>query len=409
MAIAAAITAIALAGASCTVRLCQPEVLDPWFAKLEQRQSMAGARPLHIIQIGDSHSAGDAITGALRATLQARHGHGGRGVLPPGKPYAGYVAQGAQAEMAGDWAIRAAFGPQSIAPRPPIGISGFTVTTLTEGAMMRLADTTGQGFDRFTVCALKAPGAGRVEMKLGDAGTRFDLAAPAPGAECRSLASFGAQPEARIVAQGGPVSIASWAAFRDQGGIALSNLGIVGAQLMHFGRSDETLIVEELRHYRPDLLILAFGTNEGFAPRLDPATYEAGLRAQVARLRRLAGTVPILLLGAPDALSRNEALRFNAPGEAVDCREDGDPRPLFAPPGLAAVRAVQRRVATELGLAFWDWHAAMGGDCAALRHARATPPLMRGDLVHFNSAGGNEIARLLDADLVAAMTARKGR
>ncbi|MDB5688278.1 MAG: lipase, partial [Sphingomonas bacterium] len=76
--------------------------------------------------------------------------------------------------------------------------------------------------------------------------------------------------------------------------------------------------------------------------------------------------------------------------------------PLFPPAGLASVRGVQRRVAASLNLAFWDWEARMGGPCSAPGWVRATPPLMRGDYVHFNSAGGREIAGRLDADLERA-------
>ena len=56
-----------------------------------------------ILQIGDSHTAGDAITGAWRDILQARYGSGGRGVLPPGRPYNGYTPRGIQATMSSGW------------------------------------------------------------------------------------------------------------------------------------------------------------------------------------------------------------------------------------------------------------------------------------------------------------------
>jgi hypothetical protein len=63
------------------------------------------------------------------------------------------------------------------------------------------------------------------------------------------------------------------------------------------------------------------------------------------------------------------------------------------------VRAAQRRVAADMGLAYWDWQARMGGTCAAVGHVQANPPRMTGDFIHYTSAGGAEIARRLRMDL----------
>ncbi len=69
-------------------------------------------------------------------------------------------------------------------------------------------------------------------------------------------------------------------------------------------------------------------------------------------------------------------------------------------------REAQRRAAAAEGAAFWDWSARMGGPCAAHRLSRPEVKLMRGDHLHFTSEGGDRIAALLAADLVAAYGAR---
>ena len=218
-------------------------------------------------------------------------------------------------------------------------------------------------------------------------------------------------------------------------------LGVPGSQLQLLGRADDATIAAQFRALPPDLVILAFGTNEGFAPFFDAGRLESQIREQVNRIRRLAGPVPILLLGPPDAASRNTQLRANAPGEVPDCNRaiqatparlpvegldiplwidaggtlapdpvmlsGSMPRavrrglPLFNPPALAAASAVQRRLADELGLAFWDWRARQGGACAAVRWMQAG--LMGPDFIHYSAAGGAEVARLLLADLDAAL------
>ena len=151
--------------------------------------------------------------------------------------------------------------------------------------------------------------------------------------------------------------------------------------------------------WRPALIILAFGTNEGFDDRLDARAYEALLRGQIVRLRRLAPGASLMLLGAPDAL-RN--------GVSNGCSADGRRGP---PPSLAVVRDVQRRVAADMGVAFWVWHGRMGGDCSADRLATRGEPFMLRDRVHFSSAGADWIGGALHADLktaYGAWSARRG-
>jgi len=205
---------------------------------------------------------------------------------------------------------------------------------------------------------------------------------------------------------------------------------VVGSQLIHFARTDDAVIAEEMAAYTPDLIVLAFGTNEGFSPKFDAVAYETTLRSQIARLQRLSGGVPILLLGAPDSLTRNAALRGNAPGLPLECEvppaflaspplpsdatvqplpatTTAPKGPLFAPPALADVRRIQRLVAGEMGVAYWDWQARMGGPCTARDWVQRAEPLMRGDYVHFKTGGGQEIARRLQADLDAAMASER--
>jgi lysophospholipase L1-like esterase len=178
-------------------------------------------------------------------------------------------------------------------------------------------------------------------------------------------------------------------------GVIVSNLGVVGATLRDLAARDEAVVEAELAAWRPALVVIAFGTNEGFEPGLDGAAYEALLRGQVARFRRLAPQAALLILGAPDAL------RSGQPG---GCSADG----MRAPPvELAVVRDVQRRVAEDMGVAFWDWHGRMGGDCAADRLAMLAEPLMRGDRVHFTSVGADWIGGILADDLMAAFEAWK--
>ncbi|HEX4737770.1 MAG TPA: GDSL-type esterase/lipase family protein [Allosphingosinicella sp.] len=383
----AAVTAQAPDPAGCHASLCYAGALAPFFARLRASRPGDGA-PVHILQIGDSQTAGDMITSGWRTRLQARYGGGGRGVLAAGRPYPGYLTWGVTATQSAGWSVNATFGGHYRDGGPWLGMSGFTQTASEAGETLGLTtDTPDQDFDRIIVCAIAQPGGGTLVLNMGTAERRWTLSAPRRTPACRTMDSDAPVASASLtILDSGTVSITSFGAFRREGGAILSNLGVVGAQLVHFGRTSDAVLRVEFAAYRPDLIVLAFGTNEGFSPTLDPDAYEAGLRGAVARIRNLAGHLPILLLGAPDAATREAAL------DGEDCGDGW-----HVPRKLGEVRARQQAVARQLGLGFWNWSAAMGGLCASSRWAQAG--WMRGDYVHFTRDGGDRIGAMIDADL----------
>jgi hypothetical protein len=436
---------LAMAAAPCLASLCGADLLAGVPLSLS---ALPTDRPVHIVQIGDSHTAGDAITGALRETLQARLGNGGRGLMPAGRPHAGVRTRGVTASMSGNWQSRGLFGSGASVPWPPRGITGYTLTSRSAGAALALAADAGQEFSAFGVCVAAGPGGPRLAITVGHRTETVDFTADTDTPICRRFLAEPQASTARLELLDGEAIITGWWLERPRG-LILSSLGVPGSQLQFLGRADTATMAAQLRALPPDLVILAFGTNEGFAPTADAARLESDLREQVARVRALAGPVPILLIGPPDAASRMTALRGNvtggAPGADTDCNPaiqtgpdrlpvsgfdipwwspDGgalapDPvslsaaplrnvrrgLPLFTPPGLAIVSAVQRRVAADLGLAFWDWRARQGGACAAVRWTQHY--LMGPDFIHYSPAGGAEVARLLLDDLDTAQALAK--
>ena len=140
---------------------------------------------MHILQIGDSHTAGDMITSGWRTPLQAAPRRGGRGVLAAGRPYQGYLTWGVTASQSAGWTVNATFGARYQEAGAPLGISGFTQTARAAGETL--------GVDR---------GFARAEFRPGDrlrdhpAGRRHR---PAPhGRERRHLVARRAAPHAGL-------------------------------------------------------------------------------------------------------------------------------------------------------------------------------------------------------------------
>src|SRR5262249_2014615 len=154
-------------------------------------KSGARRRPVHVIQLGDSHTAADHITGALRARLQARFGEGGRGALPPGRPFAAYSPRQVAVDQSDGWRLEASFVPStwgSVAlgakrgqPAPIIraggsfGLSGWRLVSMRPGASVSVKADPEARFDRAVVCGIAGPGSGAVVVQAGGKAQRFDL------------------------------------------------------------------------------------------------------------------------------------------------------------------------------------------------------------------------------------------
>ena len=400
------------------------EALKPFFQALHALKDGRRKTPVEILQIGDSHTAGDFISSGIRARLQARFGEAGRGVLPPGVPFKFYGPRQVDVTQSNGWRMEPSF-PRTPGAPSGFGLSGWRLVSEGPGATVTMTADPEALFDRAKLCALAAPGAGHLVISAGSSRTRIALGRGAPGPRCISIAFAGPQKSLEITAEGHKVTLLSFGTWRWRAGVSLSNLGVIGTELFDFEARSDALMKAELKAYNPQLILLAYGTNDGNRKLLDAAAYEQLMRAQIRRLKRLAPGAAILVMGAPDSNTTrpdipedgvhdlNFACAPLTPEELADfphrvAAQDPALARWFPPPNLAPVREAQRRAAAAEGAAFWDWNARMGGPCTAHALSRPGVGLMRGDHVHFTNDGGEMIAGLLTDDLMAAYHAETG-
>jgi len=400
------------------------DALKPFFQALLALKTGERTTPVEILQIGDSHTAGDFIASGVRARLQAKFGEAGRGVMPPGVPFKFYGPRQVDVTQSDGWRLEPSF-PMTPGQPGHFGLAGWRLTSEKPGATVTLTADPEALFDRARVCALAVPGAGDLLVTAGTRQARIKLGEGAQRPLCIPIDFDGLQKTLEIRADGPPVTLFSFGTWRRQGGISWSNLGVIGTELFDFAARDDDILGEELQAYHPQLIVLAYGTNDGARQILDAASYEQLMRAQIRRLKRMALGASILVLGPPDA----NTIRPDIPEDGVhnlnfDCAPLTDSEranyaqlvaakdPALARwypfPNLKPVREAQRRAAAAEGAAFWDWEASMGGPCTAHRLSRPGVGLMRGDHVHFTNDGGDMIGGLLAADLIAAYAAQTG-
>jgi lysophospholipase L1-like esterase len=330
-----------------------------------------GEHQVHVLQLGDSHTGGDYFTQALRERMQQRFGSGGIGWLTPG-----YVKNQRSAQvlmrMNGQWKTRVSHGEPDNFPL------GGVVNQASPGASIEIVPKMPlNGLLRVSIWVRRPPGAHVGGWKLTFPDGESRELPPATSSEWQVSYVIGNGSDMNslfLKPEGNPSELGGITVDAISPGVTVDALGIVGAVQNVITQWEPDALREQLGWRQPDLLILSYGTNEAFAPRLNPEIYRNELRKTIRQLRAAAPRAVILLVGAPNA-GKKEGY-----GENMGCRYD-------LPLALRTVQAVQREVAEEERLMYWDWAAAMGGVCAMQQFTETVPPLARPDLIHFTEEG----------------------
>ena len=97
----------------------------------------------------------------------------------------------------------------------------------------------------------------------------------------------------------GQVDIADWSVYRRDRGVTLSSHGFVGASIGLTDRWNAANVTAELRQLSPALIILAFGTNEGFDPVDALGDYGSTLESRINHLKAEVPGASIVVIGPP--------------------------------------------------------------------------------------------------------------
>jgi hypothetical protein len=153
--------------------------------------------------------------------------------------------------------------------------------------------------------------------------------------------------------------------------VVLDAIGIQGARIRFLDKQDDAHWAEQLKARKPDLLIYEFGANESADGLLYPmADYFRTMKDVLYQGKRALPGSSCLVIGAMDRASKK--------GEEL--------KSLGIIPLLVAE---QRRAASEVGCAFFDTFAAMGGTGSMPRWVRRG--LGQADLTHPSAEGSDMI------------------
>ncbi|KTC18151.1 hypothetical protein AO392_24740 [Pseudomonas putida] len=339
---------------------------DGNLAVLAGKLRTSSRTPVNIVQFGDSHTAADLFSGEMRRLLQSQYGDGGIGFVAatpvPGTRYDNLILKTARRQ----WELVSARNQQST--QFPLG--GYLSVPLAANPSVRL-EAREPSAQRYRISALyQARENSSLTARGGQNAARRVMLAASNGQWRFSppLNSISLPVDMSLNVHPGTVLGGWYIQGQKNAGVTYSALGINGARL-EVQDKWQAGWQENLKALRPDLIILAYGTNEAFDNTLDMAKYRDQLRRTVAQLKRVQPRAVILLVGPSDSIKQRGA------------RTCATRRPQSLP----QVVQIQRQVARQANVLFWDWQAYMGGECSIARWQ--AEGLARGDLVHLTADG----------------------
>ncbi|MGD0526329.1 MAG: GDSL-type esterase/lipase family protein [Polyangiaceae bacterium] len=372
--------------------LAAPNKLAHLFEALANLDDGHAHGDVHILQYGDSHTASDLGVAVFRKTLQGRFGDGGRGFVSVGKPWKSYVQDGIRGGMTKEfeptrvWYLKDTKSFRGI--DGSFGLLGVGIASA-KGGGRAWTDVLARS-SRIELDYAKDPAGGSFDVLIdGTKAGRVATRAPVAGSGFFAFDVADAPHQIELHPVGdGEVRVFGMTLDRPEAGVVVDALGINGAQVYTPLRWNEAHFAEQLRHAAPDLVVVAYGTNEALEPALADAEYERRIVDFLGRIARATPTASCLLLGPPDLAQHTKGANGGADWRSL--------------PRLAEIIAVQRKVAEAAGCAFYDQQEAMGGPGSIAAWASEHDQRAQGDHVHLTRRGYAEVATSFAGDLMHA-------
>lgn len=350
-----------------------------------------GEGQARLVFYGASHVASDLFTGYIRRELQSRYGDAGHGFVVPVHPWRTYRHRDINIDSDGKrWKTHRIRVGDSEVER--VGLAGVAMESRLVGSFGAVSTTEdnehGRKADFFELYYLAHPRGGDFDVLIdGRRARRISSRAAKPSTAYAAfrVPDAGHRFEIRTLSRR-PVWLFGVAVERDRPGVIVDTLGINGSRARYQLLWDEDIHREHLRRRRPDLVVLAYGTNES-GDESPIEDYERDLRSVLERTRDAVPDASCLLVGPSDRPMQVEERVF----------EDRT--------RTARIIEVQHRVALEHGCGFFDLVAFQGGSLSMVQWAANDPAYASQDHIHYTRRGYQRLGEVLLSALLEGMPA----
>ena len=355
------------------------QALGRFFKALDDMKRGRRLEPVRIAHYGDSHTAADILTADIRRKLQGEFGDGGPGYIiaknPMTTPRKG-VTSGATTGWTVDGIGKSA-GNDGV-----YGLAGLSLTTTKADERMWLETSC----NHFEVYYMRWPGAGTIDITVDGASVldrplSLNSQYPTPDYFLYDMPSSGNHRIEIRTTTAGRTRILGIVAehIAPHSGVSYDVLGINGARAVRILGWNLNILADNIIERKPDLIIVAYGTNEVTDDNWTVESYARTLTEIIDRFRRAAPDASIIVFGPPD--------RADTP---------------VAVTRMPEMLEAQRRAAKQAGAAYWCSFDAMGG--VGSMNAWLSQGLGQGDKVHLTGAGYLKMGDMFYQDLMKAYT-----
>ncbi len=355
--------------------------LEKFYGALARLENRLRHDHVRILWLGDSHTQADVWTHAVRAKLQEVFGVGGPGFVHVGWNTHGYRREQVTLRTSGIWGLQ----PATLVSPNQVGDGVFGLGGL------RIEPRGADAVAEVVVDAKGLPGKGSWDLAVRFIHPDSSIVVKVDGREQRIEAQGATLGQIRHVpleskGPGGTLRVErGWnkpqllgvvVEAAEAHGVVVDTLGLNSARYRSALAWDETTWVAELARRSPDLVVLAFGTNESSDANIRSEGHGARVKALVDRVRKAAPEADCLLFGPIDR-----------GGERYE-------------KAVQQLNEAQEAAAKELGCAFWNGQQAMGGPGSMRRWASMNPPLGGADKIHLYPRGYQKLGEMMVRDLL---------
>lgn len=344
----------------------QGNSLLPFFQSLAK--SKEGQRSVRIGVLGDSFIEADIMTSKLRELLQQEYGGRGIGFVPVASPAAGY--RRTVHHTYSDWETHSMIDCPN-ADRKRFSLSGYYFIP-SEGASFRLRTVKGGSVAHAAFYFINQQQTAIDVSINGNDPTTYQPTA----ADSLQQLSFSDKTirsiEVTVRNVDGFIGFGTY--LNQSSGVYVDNYSVRGSSGSLLTTMNKRLTDQFKKEVNYDLLIVQYGLN--VLPGGGYPAYGKGMQKAIRHLQKCYPNVPLILVSVGDKGAKGE---------------DG----ITTDPGVVPLINVQREIAKQSGICFWNMYQAMGGKHSIVDFVNHKPAFAAKDYTHMTFAGGDFIGERL--------------
>lgn len=361
------------------------KALTHFFDKLMAAERKDPGAIVRVVYFGDSIVASDLITGKLRRLLQDRFGDAGHGYAIAANAYAGWIHFDVARKASDQWKASRCLGPLIEDMSYGLGCATFTARKADEWFTMGTStsknpkDVWGRSVSRFELEYYKQPGGGGLDISVDGAKVKSISTDGEAGVAYEPIPVDDGEHKIEVrTTSDAPTRVFGMRMERDVPGVSLTSLGMTGARMYQLDKQDDAHWAKVLQAAKPDLIVLAYGTNEIADGNMgiddkgqkvdDPmGLYTTRMKAIMTQVRAAVPEASVMIAGPPDMGS-------NSPAEG------------HSKSAVPLIVNTQKKAAADEGWAFWDQLKVMGGQ--GMMYQWSQSGYGQADLIHPSGSGG---------------------